>query len=101
MREHRFPQHDLERLDLARRGELLLGAEDVEHRHVLEVHRQVRAVVGPARFGFGDFDVLGFDAVFLVTILFGFPVLLGPLRADARDAVFAVGLGRKRRDLGC
>ena len=39
-REDRAPQVDLLLLDLARRLELLLGAQNIELRHVAEVHRQ-------------------------------------------------------------
>jgi hypothetical protein len=49
VREQLLPQHDLERLDLARRGEFLLGAKDMQSLHVAEVHTQVTRSVGLAR----------------------------------------------------
>jgi hypothetical protein len=110
MREHRLPQRDLERLDLARRGELLLRAQHVEHGHVAEVHREVGAVLGALWFGY-NFGVVAHHRLALDPLLV-FALLdvlfLGTLRDHACDPIFTIRLERGRRDgahgcseLGC
>ncbi len=97
VREHRFPQHDLECLDLARGGEFLLGTEHVERGHVAEVHRQIRAAVGALllgrlrnfrgfrglAFGVGLGERLGIDLIALGLALGRLLRTLGSLRSRA------------------